>query len=442
MANMEFMKNQVKIFDRRAQKIAANPDPTKPKSNAMMYELERDNAQKHIDDVAAGAPYAVGLYPAGLFRAMGFNVGGATADADRATPKEAKHYFERVAETGLPYQVCDRCTIMIPQILENDAPIPNVMMANNWECENLPLASCYMANKLDVPFYYLDIPFDVSDRTLNYVTQQFREVIAWLEGLGIPGIKYSEEKLVEIQNLENRYYQAWRDVYELRKQKPCPLEAREAFREPRLPSIYHDQLKCVEYMEQYAIDMKNLVASGNQPVPNEKLRIMWCISGPFFEDHFTYLAKRDVSVPWFQIGAATRVSGANGMGRYGELREYGRKLTPLEEEARMHNQSAWGGTGKRWIDDIMAVVEDLDLDGIFYFQQWGCTPTVGLGKMVAEEAEKRFNIPTLCIEGRMIDQEPYDSALFREKMDEFLELALEKKKENGKIDPDAKLPVV
>ncbi len=427
MSFLRYLEEEIVRYDKRVQKILANPDPTKPKSNYLMYELERDNRISNIEAYKAGKPFATGLYPPTIFKALGLEVWDGVMASDRTGGEPAKRYFEAVQRGGLPYQVCDRTVISIPMVISGDCPKPALVVSTNWECENIPLCHNFIGKYYDLPTYYLDVPLETSERTLEYVADQFAELIEFAERY-VPGAKYDEDKLIEMQTWELRWNKAYRDIYQLRKRTPCPLAGKEAFREPRWPTLYHDPSRAVKYIETYRDDLYEMADKGILPVKEEKLRLMWCISGPFYDDPFKYLESRGVSVPWWQIGNMSRVSGVGSTGIYGEEKEYGRKLSLLEEEARIVNQSAWGGLGKRWIDDALFVCEDLHLDGIVYFLQWGCTVTVGVGKILAEAAEQELNIPTLLLEGRMLDQEVYDAKKFREQLDEFLDICLENKK--------------
>ena len=166
-------------------------------------------------------------------------------------------------------------------------------------------------------------------------------------------------------------------------------------------------------------------------VSEEKLRVMWAISGPFYSDPFRFLEERGVSVPYWHIGAGSRISGCR-YPNYGDESEYGRKLTPLEEEARILNCSAWGGLGDRWIEDTLYICRDLNIDAIIYFQQWGCTVSHNLGKLVADSSEKELGIPTLLVEGRMLVEETFDQRQFEEMLEDFVDICIKYKYESGK----------
>ena len=423
--NLGFFREEVSRYERRVKKIRENPDPTKPKSNILYYELERDARKAQIEAWEKGVPFATGLYPPVILRAMGFEVFDGVMAADRTHGERAAKYFNDVRKFGLPEAVCDRTSIVIPMVLNEDCPKPSFIVSCNWECENIPLGNNYLAHHLDIPLYYLDVPFDRDDYSLDYVTDQFGELIEFAEN-NVPGVKYQEEKLIELQEYEKEWHDCYKEIYELRKRTPCPIAGREAFREPRWPCLYPEPARMVEYMKAYRDDLFEMADKGISAVAEEKLRVMWAISGPFYADPFKFLEERGVSIPYWHIGAGSRISGCV-YPYYGDETEYGRKLTPLEEEARIINCSAWGGLGDRWIEDTLFICRDLKIDAIIYFQQWGCTVSHNLGRIVADSAETELGIPTLLVEGRMLIEETFDRRQFEERLGDFVDLCIEQK---------------
>ncbi|HEX78195.1 MAG TPA: 2-hydroxyacyl-CoA dehydratase [Dehalococcoidia bacterium] len=425
--HMEFLETEIAKYQRRIDKIKANPDPTKLKSNLQMYELERDERIAELEAWKQGKPFASGMFPPVLLRSMGFEIYDAEMACDRMERWQVKKYLQRCRELGFPDQICDRTVLKIPMVLDEDFPNLSLVVANNWECESIPLTFQTIAHLRGIPYYYLDVPFEANEETLQYVVEQLRELIDLAEST-VPGIKYDEDKLIEVQNIEKRWYELYQDIHRLKRRVPCPVPGQEAFKEPRWPSLYHDPARALEVFRIYHDEIVERAEKGISNVPEEKLRLMWAVSGPFYArpDPFSILEKRGAQAIYFQIGNASRVAGIN-FGIYGDETEYGRKLSPLEEEARILNQSAWGGLGRRWVDDILIACRDLKLDGIVYFQQWGCTVTDNLAKNVAEVAEQELGIPTLIIEGRLLIDEAFDPQEMEDKLNGFVDICLARK---------------
>ncbi len=131
-------------------------------------------------------------------------------------------------------------------------------------------------------------------------------------------------------------------------------------------------------------------------------------------------------MPHFQFGTSSRVLGAR-YGVYGDEKEYGRKLSPLEEEARMRQFNAWGGLGKRWVDDILKICRSLNISAIVNFEQQGCVAAGGLRKLLSDGAMQELGIPMLNIEGRNLFMDAGEQKRFEDKLAIFVESAIKDK---------------
>lgn len=418
---LAYLKNEMAICERRIKKINDNPDPSKPKSNVLLYELERDLRREQIEACEKGTPLGItGLGP--LTRAMGMTPWDAIMAADRTHGNAATQYFAQVRKLGMPDHTCDRCSILVPMILNGDFPKPSFLFTSNFECLPVFLAHNLLAEYLQVPKFNIDRPFDnykgeMDEQRLEYVTDQIKEMVAYIEAR-VPGCKYDEERMIELLEYDRQYLQIFQELWKLKAAVPCPLSGRESFREIRLSNMYPDPAKAIKYMRLYVDEVGERVEKGlGAAQPEEKLRLLWSVAGPFYDDPFSWLEQRGVAIP------AAEMTVYNGWfsGRepiWGDPWN-GRQLSPLEEEARQFD-FVWGRLGGDWVNTHLHSCRDLHLDGIIYFLQWGCPVSNNLGRVVAEEAEKQLGIPTLLVEGRMLESSIYDREDFFTKLEDFL----------------------
>ncbi|MBU1276178.1 MAG: 2-hydroxyacyl-CoA dehydratase family protein [Proteobacteria bacterium] len=409
--------------ERRIKKINEKPDPAKPKSNILLYELERDLRREQIEACEKGKPLGItGLGP--LTRAMGMTPWDAIMAADRTHGNAATEYFAQVRKLGMPDHTCDRCSILVPMILNGDFPKPNFLFTSNFECLPVFLAHNLLAEYLQIPKFNIDRPFnnymgERNEEQLQYVTDQIKEMVEYIETT-VPDCKYNEERMIELLEYDRQYLQTFQELWKLKAAIPCPLNGRESFREIRLSNMYPDPAKAVKYMRLYVDEVGERVEKGlGAAQPEEKLRLLWSVAGPFYDDPFSWLEQRGVAVP------AAEMTVYNGWfsGRepiWGDPWN-GRQLSPLEEEARQFD-FVWGRLGSDWVNTHLHSCRDLHLDGIIYFLQWGCPVSNNLGRVVAEEAEKQLGIPTLLIEGRMLESSGYNQKDFYAKLGDFIDV--------------------
>lgn len=419
---MNFYEAEIAKYQRRIKRIEENPDPAKFRSNKILYEIERDLNFARLQVWKEGKPICEGLLPP-LMRAMGFEPMALDICADRSTADRSR--FDAIRALGLPDYACDRTVICIDMCMKKELPPPSFIVSHNCSCDPIKLAYNTVGRLFNAPIACLDIGLEATNDTMLYVSDQLGEIIEFAQSR-VPGVKYDEDKLIELQTIDRNAYRYLHDIYELRKRVPCPIAGRDAFRLPLPPSYYPDQAKALEYFRILRDEMQERADKGISAVKEEKLRVLWAVSGPFYTDPFSLLERRGVSIPWFQFDVAMRWSGVK-YPFYGDTTEYGRKLSPLEEEARMMNSLSWGGLAKRWVDDTLFVCHDLRIDAIINFRQIGCTATVGLAKILEDRAERELGIPTLHFEGRQLDPSYFDAVQVSSQLNIFVDSCLRRK---------------
>ena len=420
--NLTSYEARIDNLHRRIKKITDNPDPTKPAANKVRYELESKSLTRMLDAWKTGnRPFG------GLGGSMGFESWNAVPFADRASPQSAKKYFNIMERQGFNANSCDRTIAIIPLIMTGDYPPPDVMFTINFECYPLYLAWESLANLLGIPLICLDRPPVFDEKALGYVARQIQEEIDYLAE-AFPGHKLDWDHVIENQQVAHDFWQIQHDLYELRKRKPCPISGREAFRETAAPGG-DDKYFWLQYWRDYRDQLYESAETGNVPSRiwgvDEKLRLMWAVSGPFFYDPFTFLNRLGVSVPvWTWSDETEKMAGREPT--VGDERPFGRKLTPLEEMARGW-QYGWGDRSHYFVNSIITTCQDLELDGIVYFKQTGCSPTMPLGGIVSERAERELGIPTIEIEARQLDQRGFNPKDLLTRLVEFSNVCLARK---------------
>ncbi|MDY7034963.1 MAG: 2-hydroxyacyl-CoA dehydratase family protein [Thermodesulfobacteriota bacterium] len=419
---MNVLEREIKKCTRRIKKIEQHPDPTKLKSNRLFYEAELKVRQKQLQAWKDGKPFVyVDGYPYEIFEAMGFEVLDVVNLADRSVA-DSERYFNIVREAGLPIDSCDRVIISAALALSGDMPPPSFIGTANLTC--FPHVYCNMAleHHFDVPSYNVDVwAGNHSYESIQYITDQLREMIDMLER-SMPGIKFDEDRLAELQAPAKISTDLLHDIYGFKKAVPCPITGQDAL---RMPPFF-----CVgpylEWTQAMHDEIAERVAKGQGVLEGgERMRMMWLVAAPLYVNVFDFLEKRGVSVPIYLYDIAPRLFGITP--GYGDETEYGRKLTPLEEAARIMNRVSWGQPGPEWYNDVVQESKHFKVDGVVHFMQSGCATTIPSAKIVADRLEKEVGIPTLMIDGRSLDSSSYDQTEFQRKLEDFINLCALKK---------------
>jgi len=416
------LEEEIVKYDTRIKKIKDNPDPYRMRSNLMLYEIERDQRIYQLESAKAGKPVASG--GGAILRAMGFAPysGGAGA-ADRLATGNWRKYWDMALANGFPELGCDRTILGITLVSSGDIPPVDFVVAFNGACQPLMHSEMATARHFKVPVFVIDRGFDLNEENLKYVAEQFGELVEFAESK-FPGMKLDMARLEESLYYAREGEKVYHDIYELRKRKPCPINPRDAQYErgPIWGATYPDRM--LKYLQTYRDELYERAEKGIGRMKEERVRVLWtCVGLNYDVEIYKWMSDQGVSMPFYQYGIAARTfTVAPWHTGYLDETEFGRKLTPFEEEAKFVMQNSWNGRGERWIKDVLWVAKDLECDGIVHMLQTGCRQVIGLSKLLADASEKELGVPVLNVECRGIIPEGYSTDEWRQKLSGFFDL--------------------
>ncbi|MBI4317229.1 MAG: 2-hydroxyacyl-CoA dehydratase [Chloroflexi bacterium] len=413
---------------RRIKRVEESPGSTLV--DRALLEVTKERLEDQLDAWRQGRPSIDGEgCRSALFRSMGFLPTMYTTTY-KFSPSDFRDDIATVEKLGLPAdKLCDKVVTQLAMRSADSAPKPDAILADSHGCDNDHKYYARVQGDLfNIPVFFVDVPLHEDDKvtltSINYVAEQYGEFIEWAEKT-VPGVKYDEDKHIEALEMDAIARSYCRDIYQLLKHVPCPCDPRDALGQwfsQFLPSRFPNMRKAAECIRHFRDQLGERVASGKGPYPEERLRLLWAGMSHDLQvlDPRNLLLERRVALPMVVIGYTKVLNGLRGS-LFGEVSEYGVKLSPLQHEASEACASCWGGPGKRWVNDALDVARDLGTHGIIHFQLVGCTPGRGMGSVLAERADKELGIPTLNLEGRYLDRDYMSQERFEEILSTFID---------------------
>jgi benzoyl-CoA reductase/2-hydroxyglutaryl-CoA dehydratase subunit BcrC/BadD/HgdB len=409
-------ESEVKKWRQRVKRIEEDPDITKLKSNKYLYELFLEEAEERLDGWRRGKPFCDHLGP--LTKALGFcSTGNVEAAFATGQPKK---YLAMAAEMGLPVGTsCDMSMMPFAMVECGDLPMLNLNVCEGTApCTPMKMRSIYIMYKGKGLSYPIDIGIEHDEANFNYMLEQLHGFIDFAER--IPGIKYSEDRLIELQGYEEAGRDYCYKMFELLKTRPTPIAGKDSLRLGLRPTQVYTA-KAVEAMQARYEELAERVAKGIAAVPGEKARVIWTMTNPVFMDVFKVLAGQHIAV-------LTQYEG-EPMRRWAPLPrkepEWLDKYRPLKPLEKLAAQSVLGiKTAKEWVDSLIWVCQQLGVEGIINYNMVGCTEILGIRKLVEEKAQDDLGIPVLQLEGKQWDENFADEKTITGQLNEFAALVL------------------
>lgn len=278
----------------------------------------------------------------------------------------------------------------------------------------------------EVPTFIFDTPYitprmrmdQIEDHYLDYTIKQIKEALKFLEK--VTGQEFCEERLKQVVAYSAEAGDLFNEIFELRKNSPCPAGS-EDIMSCIMPMVQWSGTKeTVEFYRELRDETKALVEQGKGPVEKEEFRLLF-----------------DNIPPWFTLGIFNyfhrfnAVSVAETYTRYFHLAR-GRMDPdkPYESLARKYLYSCtFTSSVRETIHDVVAkMCEDYRVDGVISYVLYGCKISSGFLPLQKRILEQEYGIPTLILEGDMVDPRDYADAQVKNRIDAFMEMLAQRKR--------------
>ncbi len=427
---MNVYELEITRIQRKIKEAEERSDPSELKSYRIHYKALLKERIEQYEAWRKGKPFSdIGWWAKCLSPAMGFTLRGRGA-ITQANP-DARMFKERARSMGIAVDnTCDSAYMLAAIANAGIWPMESINTCNNYNCQPLLMQTIFIEHMEKRRTFYVVKPFEESDANVKYVVDQLGEFIEFAEK-EFPGvIKYDEAKLIEWQAREEAAINYNYEIFEMLKHKPSPISATDTIFGANESWASRD----LEFLRALRDEVGERIEKGIGAVPDEKLRVIWVVAKVRFMDPFKFLAKRGVVVLLRLNGVANNFFPGPQPAWYQSRKldpaktwYHGNKLTPLEKEAVHMINFGYGNTGTQWLNTLIWLGRELNLDAIINHNVLGCPPMLGIKRLVEERAEKELGIPTLQLPGSRWDSSYVDEATVTAKLDEFVQMCLARK---------------
>ena len=366
----------------------------------------------HATSVPAEIFYALDLTPVLL-------VG--TCFAIAQCLKEHATIMQAAKDWHLSIDSCSAHRNIIGQALLGWLPKPDVFVDIAAACDAFANSMKVAADIYDVPHYTVDVLYYSDKKSIDYLSNQFGELIRFLEKES--GRKMNWEKLEKSLHHSKRMIELWREVWELRKAAPTPMDNRRAWETNWINWFFYGTHEGVHYWEVLRDELKERVDKGVSAFPDvkEKLRILDLFMAPAID--LTILE-------WMQ-----KEWGANIVAEMLIMIDLDFELKP---EKMLHGLaekwyagpafSQFNGPTSDYCENVVKVAKDFKVDAALWWDHNACRQA-GAISMVKDALDKELGIPMVQVDTDITDPAFVANSEMRDKLSMFFEI-LETRKGN------------
>jgi benzoyl-CoA reductase/2-hydroxyglutaryl-CoA dehydratase subunit BcrC/BadD/HgdB len=344
--------------------------------------------------------------------------------------------FIEIAETqGFSYDLCSYFKTNIGAVTSNaemkagGTRKPTFMLSTDVICDTHVNWFQVQAERMNVPHFTIDVPHVVSNtnnRQYNYfkkyITEQLYEFIDFMEA--ITGHEYNEERAREVTENSWNLSMVWQDIYNLRKEVPCPISTRDTF-SGLFPLFTMPGLKApIKLYKRMYKEAKERVDNGIGALENEKHRLLF--EGiPFWYNlkYFSKLEKYGAIIVYEPYTYAfSKYMNPNVTKEYVFTQ-------PIEAMAELMMSFWYVYDLETRIKKFAETVKEWKVDGVIMHENLSCRPNSCGMYDLKKHLMDDYDIPCLIITADQNDARKFNEVQITNQIDSFVEI-LEKRKKN------------
>lgn len=320
---------------------------------------------------------------------------------------------EKAESMGYSMDLCSYARIDIGTTFHNGEgspsrglPKPDLLISNNDNCSLLVKWFDVYHRELGIPHFILDVPFcyeKQSQRDLNYIINQFKDLIQLIEEL--TGQEFSIEKVKKAIGYSNEAFSHWKRFLNAATHHPSGITAFDSFvhMAPYL-TYYRGTPEMVTHFKMLADETEEQMAEGIYPVPNEKYRLLWDNIAPWHQlrSMSSRLAELDANIIY-----ATYTSCMGTV--EGEIDQYPLDpQKPLESLARIQNFSVCPYGLDLRVKAMSQMIEKYEINGVVFTNNFSCKVYSVMQYDLMNIIKEKFDIPCVMIDVDHADVRKYN----------------------------------
>jgi benzoyl-CoA reductase/2-hydroxyglutaryl-CoA dehydratase subunit BcrC/BadD/HgdB len=348
------------------------------------------------------------FFPCAPIHAMGLEPLCAEGLAAYINGAGCDHAFIRYAEAhGLPPSYCSYHKILMAAALSDFLPRPAAVLYTSLVCDANNISFRSIAEHYDVPSFFIDVPNNCHEESVDYVAEQLRGLPDFL--CRVSGRSFDEARLIEAIKRENRSLR----LYEQYLQQLSTKEVANNFTSEMYRVLLSHILAGRSEVERYYAAL--LQEAQNSLPATSKLRILWAHTLPNWQRSLSDLFKYD---PRYQLLACDlNFDAAVEIDETDIYRGLAQKLLT----------NTLGGPIERRAQKLRQMAHCLKADGLIYFCHWGCKSTQGGAQLIKDYLQEE-GIPILVMDGDGCDRNNVNEGQMLTRLQAFLEMLEDKRK--------------
>lgn len=317
-------------------------------------------------------------------------------------------FLRRTEEEGFPETMCSYHRVFLGAALSGLLPKPKCMVYTNLACDGNMMTFPYLKETYGCPGFYIDVPYEKNQESVQYVAGQLRELKQFLEEA--TGKQISDQAVQQAVLNSKKAAENYAAQLALRKM--------------------HDPVTSLTN-ELYAIFMCHLLAGSETSVKytellledvrkapkGEGLHVLWMHIMPFLQEPvkevFNYSGNMHIRACDFVADGFRNMHAED----------------PYEAMAEKMVYCIYNGSVEQRIRMAEDLAKQTDADGSILFAHWGCKGTIGASGLIKQSLEET-GLPTMILDGDGCNPANTSDGQVSTRLQAFVEMLQKSREEN------------
>lgn len=317
-----------------------------------------------------------------------------------------KGFIESAEASGIAETFCSYHKVIIGAAFTGVLPKPKFIINTSVACDANNLTFRALAKHYNIPQFYIDIPNDQSEESVQYVAEQLRNMVKFIE-------KHTGKILNEniLKEAVARTRDSLKNLEEAFKLKKNTFLLNDITSEMYEVFLTHPMLgskETLKYSQMLLEDLKNAK-------PKKGIRLLWMHTIPYFQeplkDRLDFNDRCQIIACDMNFENFVEIDPEK----------------PFESMARRVVMSAFNGSSENRINKAVEMSKQMEVDGVVFFCHWGCKQTMGAAVNAKKRLEKE-GFPTLVLNGDGCDRSNTSDGQVLTRLDAFIEMLEDMKK--------------
>ena len=315
-------------------------------------------------------------------------------------------YLELSESKGFSTDSCSYHRTIIGAAMDGLLPKPDVLIGASIPCNGGVKALKRMGEIFNKEVFILNIPIEVTPKSIDYLIEQFEQMIEYVENQ--TGRKLDYDKLKKSIKYNNQAREYLIEINDLCKNIPSPANSND-LKNFIIIVLLQGTKESVEVAKLYRDEFKFRVDNNLSGNSEEKYRLMWIQNRIQFKTDLLRILEE-------KYGAKIVIDELNHI--WWEPMD---ENVPLRSLAKRIITHPIVGPAERRLEVITQLAQEYKIDGAVNPAHLGCRQSAG-ARVLFKDALQKIGIPLIHLDVDCVDERNYTPGQIMTRMEAFLEM--------------------